>query len=160
VERSKPWRRGEIGPVAGVFVAVSGETGLLAQTGGFSGWAEEGGKQADFDEGRIGARGVVGSEWDAVLGVGADDGGLWMGMLVRKDELRGSNAYDLCLLAFQHALGVVGEDNLIISHREEADTRLLGSLRIASNEVVDLQSIHASHTLQQSRRIDDEAATT
>ena len=69
-----------------------------------------------------------------------------------------ADTYDLCLLAFQHTFGVVGEDNLVISHREEAKTRLLGGFCIASNEVVDLQSIHASHTLQQSGRVAAEAA--
>ena len=82
MESSKPWCRREVGPVAGVFVAVSVETGLLAQTSGFGGWAEEGGKKAYLGEGRIGAGGAVRSEWDAVFGVGANDGGLRMIMLV------------------------------------------------------------------------------
>jgi hypothetical protein len=88
MERSKPWCRREVGPVAGVFVTVSGETGLLAETSGFGGWAEEGGKKADFREGRVGPGVTVRSEWNAVLGVGADDCGLWMVLLVLQDELR------------------------------------------------------------------------
>jgi len=55
---------------------------LLAETGGFGGWAEEGGKKTDFGEGRVGAGGAVGGEGDAVFGVGADDCGLWMVVLV------------------------------------------------------------------------------
>lgn len=76
MECSEPRRGGEVGPVAGVFVAVSGEASLLAKTSGFGGWAEEGGKKRCFGECRIGAGGAVRSEWDAVFTVGADDGRL------------------------------------------------------------------------------------
>lgn len=159
VKSPKPWCRRKVSPVAGVFVAVSGETGLLAKTSGFGGWAEECGQKAEFGEGRVGARGFVRSEWNAVLGVGADDGGLWVIVLVWEGKLGVNEAYNLCLLAFQHTFGVVGEDNLVISHREETNARLLGGFCIASNEVVDFQSIHASHTLQQSGRVAAKAAT-
>ena len=48
VESTEPWGGSKVGPVTGVLVAVSGEAGLLTQAAGFSSWAEEGGKKADF----------------------------------------------------------------------------------------------------------------
>lgn len=73
-------------------------------------------------------------------------------------RLRVNEAYDLCLLAFQHAFSVVGKDSLVVDHRNKVNTRLLGTFRVTSNEVANLQSIHASHTLQQSGRVAAEAA--
>jgi len=70
-----------------------------------------------------------------------------------RSKTRAADTHNLCLLALQHAFSVIREDSLLISHRNETNTRLLGSFRIASDKVVDLQSIHASHALQQSRRV-------
>jgi hypothetical protein len=76
VECSKPWHRREVRPVAGVFVAIGGETGLLTQTSRLGGWAEEGPKQTEFGERWVRSGVAVWSEWDAVFGIGTDDGGL------------------------------------------------------------------------------------
>ena len=72
----------------------------MAKTGGFGGWTEECGQESKFGEGRVGASGFVGSEGDAVLGVGADDGGLWVIALVYEGDLRAACTYNLGLLAF------------------------------------------------------------
>lgn len=71
---------------------------------------------------------------------------------------RANSTYDFGLLALQHAFGVVGEDDLLIDYRAETDARLLGALRVTSDEIVDLESVYASHALEQGRRVATEAA--
>jgi hypothetical protein len=127
VESSKPGSWREIGPVAGVFVTVSGSTGLLAETSRFGRWAEEGRKETEFGEGGIGARVAVWSKWHAVLGVGADYRGLCLFLLVFEQGLRATDTYNLSLLALQHPFGIVGENGLLVNHRGETDARLLGT---------------------------------
>lgn len=61
--------------------------------------------------------------------------------------------YDFGLLSIEHASSVVGEDNLLVDHGCEINTRLPGALRVCRDEVVDLGSINASHALDPTRRI-------
>lgn len=99
VESTEPRGRRKVGPVTGVFVAVCSTAGLLAKASRLGSWTEEGRQKTDFSERRVWSGVAVGSEWDAVFGVGADDGGLNMTLLAVWNYSRPVSTYNFGLLA-------------------------------------------------------------
>ena len=74
--RSHPGTRRDICEIASVAVAVSETSGGLSGLDGMRRWAEEGCEEGGVGFGLVWSGGVIRGEGDAVVQVGADDGGL------------------------------------------------------------------------------------